>query len=267
MKTFTLIFLLILCIGCNNQKKHFQDLKSNTNSDSSNCNHNPDYSFCDNLDTAIFHAERIKQLIIYRKSYKSLPNEIIRLKNLKGLTIKNQQDINWVDAFAKLSQIDSLESIEIVNSPVKNLSNINKLKNLKELSIYDKHLFTFPPDLFLCNSLTDLKIICPIVDIPKHKEGLKNLVKLTITLSVKDYPMSLTNFSNLEYLDIGGNVELLPFEITNLKRLRNLYLYDTPIGKEELGYFKKHNKLNKLRMLKDKMINCNFVLESPLPPI
>ncbi len=261
------IVLFTIIIGCNDQEKRDSMSKSNNYSDSISCNHNDDYSFCDNVDTAILHRKNIKQLIIFRKSYTTLPNEISKLKNLKGLTLKNQSNINWDDAFLKLSLLDSLEFIEIIDCPIRDLAGISKLLNLKELFIYDKSAFFFPRDLFFCDSLTELRLICPIKQVPEDIMGLENLIKLTITISAKEYPKSLTLFPKLEYLDIGGNIEELPLEIANLKNLKTLLIYDTHIGKEELIYYRKYNNFIKLKSLKDKMTNCNFILEAPLPPI
>jgi len=272
-KIYVLILVVVLLYSCNNKKKqenkNEQSVKNSYENECNSC-----YNGCyDNLDTAIAHYGAVSYLSIHRKKYKNLPIEIKKMNQLMKMEINKQPYLNWASTFDMLSTLDSLKEITIEDCNISDnkenrfygLRNIDKIKNLKEFVLIDSTLNYFPYSILGCKNIETLHILSPIKHIPKEIEVLKNLKELTITWNEATLPLEILTLSNLEILNLNkSKINSLPVELSKLKKLKELWVADTPFA-EELDYYHRLKQYNEIETLKKLLPHCIIYINNPPP--
>ena len=263
MKKYVLL-LIFLFISCsNNNKIQSDDKKIKIIPSINNCNHTKYYEYCDDLDTALFHYDKIEILSIYNKEYSVFPVEIIKLKKLKNLSISNQNRIEWGDLFNKISKLDSLKILKIKYCNIQTLRNINLLKNLTELTILDSSSNKFPIEITNLKSLKTLFYLGNASKLPKEFKNFENLKELSLNCqNISVFPLEVLSLRKLEILNLYKcKISVLPYNLSNLICLRELWLHGTPIGERELKYYWHYHDYNELKFIKNKLPNCEIILD------
>ncbi|KAG0896381.1 hypothetical protein G6F34_007406 [Rhizopus arrhizus] len=149
----------------------------------------------------------------------SLPQGFSKLKNLKGLDIRQNQ----ISDMEVLHDLDKLDRISVDYNA---MSVVNYgFKYLKRLKMSKNHLTQFTVACDRC-MLTDLNLAnCKLPSLPDdlyiHLPALESLVLDSNTLTV--LPNSITLLSKLQRLSVqSNNLEILPCDISKLTELRTL---------------------------------------------
>jgi len=90
------------------------------------------------LPKAIGNLKNLQKLGLFGNDIKHLPEEITKLKNLNRIGLDSNHDLDFYDAFEKLSKLPNLNYLNINYYPHDTLpSNIYKLKNIESVSIWN----------------------------------------------------------------------------------------------------------------------------------
>jgi hypothetical protein len=130
--------------------------------------------------------QKITKLDLNDKGLKKLPISIGGLKNLSSLDLGNNSNLDFDDAFKKLSKLKNLSSLDLSWNKLKRLpESIGGLKNLSSLNLGSNELER----------------------LPKSIGGLKNLFSLDLYRNkLERLPESIKKLaSTLEYLYLGDN--------------------------------------------------------------
>src|SRR5689334_13715202 len=110
-------------------------------------------------DLAIKNSDRCYYLFLEADSLNSLPSNFTSLKHLKGITLRHCPVVKWDEMLRQLSQLPSLEYLEISVNEIKSLpSNISDLKNLQSLNLKSNALTELPSSLPQCTKLQFLNL-------------------------------------------------------------------------------------------------------------
>ncbi|PCJ63761.1 MAG: hypothetical protein COA58_15580 [Bacteroidetes bacterium] len=153
------------------------------------------------------NPSNMTDLYISDCGFEGLPNELSVFKNLKSLTIYDNNLSN--DDLSAISNLDSLRKLELINCQIKKIPSILiRLKNLSELSLLNN----------------DIK------EIPKWIGQLSSLKKLELGSNlITQIPHELTLLTNLEMLSIYGYKnrnqinKLPPLFFEKLKHIQSFY--------------------------------------------
>jgi len=184
---------------------------------------------------SIGELSELESIDLYIMPIKELPNELIKLKKLKALTLFR---INLEKIPPFIGEISELESLIIKDNEVYKIKEIPeelfKLKKLKELTIgdgnrigYDKKISIIPTSIGKLSELEKLQLDGnQIKELPNELFQLKKLKELSFNLNdIETIPSAIGNLSELELLSIDSNgIKKLPDELFNLKKLKELKL-------------------------------------------
>lgn len=193
------------------------------------------------------YAKRIN----YTRNYiTDIPDSVLTL-NVDTLILIGTHNLDYAQAFKKLSKIKSLTYLDLTGSNLHTLPNeIGLLTQLITLKLRNTKLTYLPLTFrnlknleYLDLSANELKID-PTLDILKN---IKNLKFLDLGHNKIDHlPKSIACFKNLEVLCLDDNfLEEIPVEIYELSKLKVLYLDG--------------NKLKKLPKSLEKLVNLKIL--------
>lgn len=185
------------------------------------------YALPDEFADSLFIFPNLTTLIIHGDGdrFKEFPKGILKLKQLKKLSLTNH----------------SFESIP---------KEIAQLKHLEELNLYNNELQTFPAALVNLEKLNYLDLSSNrISQIPKSISQLKKLSHLDLSAcSLSHLPASFSHLRQLEFLDLSSNkLDTLPLCINKLQSLKELNLKSSSI-KVILNGFGNFPNLNTLNL-------------------
>lgn len=86
-----------------------------------------------------------------------LPEEIIRMKNLRGIYLESNRQLNLTDLFIKLSKLKSLKELDLAHCSIVELpKEIGLLQNLKVLEIGANNFTSLPNEIKTLQKLREL---------------------------------------------------------------------------------------------------------------
>jgi Leucine-rich repeat (LRR) protein len=252
-----LIFFMFITSCVNNSNK--KDLLGKNNKIEDD-----EFTVCDQLETAMSHPKEVIYLCIINEQINILPDSIIKLKKLKSISFHKQSKLDFEDTFNKLSLLDSLTEVEILDMDKVILpNNIVKLRNLKKLSISCTQTCKLPDSLIKCVQLESLDISGPI-NLPNGFNKLNNLRIINlIDNGLIVFPKEILNLKKVEEINLTSNkLVSIPKDIIKLKNLKLLILTDNPIAKGELLYYMKYKKFDKLDFIQQYIPKCKIKIDN-----
>ena len=154
--------------------------------------------------------QKITKLNLSSKGLTKLPISIGGLKNLSSLSLSGNENLDFDDAFKKLSKLKNLSSLSLCWNGLERLpESIGGLKNLSSLNLNSNKLERLPESI----------------------GELKNLSSLSLESNeLERLPESIGELKNLSSLDLSENgLERLPETIGELKNLSSLYLIENEL--------------------------------------
>jgi hypothetical protein len=176
------------------------------------------------------HIKEYKNLISLEiiELQEDLPDEILKLPNLKELYLQDANVNDWEALFKKLGKIKNLQSLRI---------NLGNLEYVPEAINYLTHL----------ERLEIMSV--PLIDIDDSFVELTNLKYLKIsTTELSFFPINYQN-DNLVVLDISRNrYNGIPKEVQNFKNLENFVFSDNIFYSENFAILCKAKSLKVLEL-------------------
>ena len=197
--------------------------------------------------------KNLSSLDLRSNQLKRLPETIRELKNLSSLNLCCNENLDFDDAFKKLSTLKNLSSLNLWNNKLERLpESIGNLKNLSLLNLWNNKLERLPESI---NELKDLEFLyidsnvktdnlsehikkaisrTQLIEITRKTwEELKNLSSLSLYGNkLERLPETIGELKNLSSLDLGRNeLERLPESIGELKNLSSLSLWNNKLEK------------------------------------
>jgi Leucine-rich repeat (LRR) protein len=209
----------------------------------------------------------LEELYIHKTRVDKFPDNIEKnLKNLKSLSLDNNQKPLTVPAFASLTEffalsgqaikmeskgsielMSNLKTLHLSGSKIANSMSVSKVidyskfKELENLYICDNGLDSLPESI---KDLNKLKVLDTssnsIGSVPKgFFQSLKNIVHLRMSdCKLSSIPDDIFNISNLSYLDISDNdITLLPSSNNVLSSCASLNLSGNKINGYPIEFF------------------------------
>ncbi|TAG00417.1 MAG: hypothetical protein EAZ44_09440 [Cytophagia bacterium] len=198
--------------------------------------------------------------IVIGDSAKYLPKQILLMKNLKEIVIRNNFILDIENAIDLMSQLPRLEILIIDSCGLKEIpTNIHKLKHLKSLSLSKNKITYLSENITKVDNLETLEISCnPLSKISDKIDSTWKISELFLAANnFTDVPDIIYNLKNLELLALHDNkIKNISPKIKNLKKLYVLGLVGTLVEDlpNEIKYIK-HNcliHLNKTPLSKNK---------------
>jgi Leucine-rich repeat (LRR) protein len=164
------------------------------------------------MEEALVAPNKTLELDLFYRRLPSFPGDILKLRNLKSLTLRTCRIgalPEEIEELSALSTLDAGDSSLTTLTPA-----VGRLSNLSRLWLNDNHLTSLPPELGQLSKLTYL-----------------NLDRNLLTA----LPVSLGRLSNLTWLRLNHNrLTALPADLSGLaQNLKTLYLMGNPIPDAE----------------------------------
>ena len=177
---------------------------------------------------------KLRRILLQATSINKIPKEIGKLKRLKHLLIRNND--NLTELPSEIGELQKLTKIELLNNPIISIpSEIGKLEKLQSLKIDNSSITELPSEI--CN-LKNLETLIlkgnkqsKLSSLPDSFGQLKNLRILNLgSNNLNCLPKNIGNLKLLEELNLSHNcIDTLPKSIGELKNLRKLDLRDTSL--------------------------------------
>lgn len=193
----------------------------------------------DDLFDILSKYKKLKGLeLFYNDGLTKVPKKLKENSGLRVISIVGNKQLDYDDLFKKLSGLDSLEKISLIDNKLKDVpSSIKKIKTLKSLHIsgnenlnYDKLV-----DDLGGSGLEELSIpLNSLSEIPKSIKELKQLKVLDIRKNyLVDLPTSISELDSLESFKTEDNIFLdINEELSKLKGLNIKYVSVDEVGEE-----------------------------------
>ena len=173
---------------------------------------------------------------------RTIPNEIIKLKNLKSLSLSGTPFGGTkpeIEDFEILRELKSLEFLDLTNTKLKNIEFVNDLDNLKHLQIGLTEIKDYSP-LKSKTDLISLTIGDNEIESLDFIKDLNNLEALSLTTNKLTTLNNLEDKSKLKRLCICNN-EIKDY--TKLKHLKSLEIYCNGSVKHRIEDLEHNTKL------------------------
>jgi Leucine-rich repeat (LRR) protein len=182
------------------------------------------------LPKELNNLKKLKELVINLRSFNSFPEEILELKSLETLHLR---EINFSEITADLSQLNQLKRLVIERGDLKSIpKSVFKLKNLEELIFLDG-VDKIPIEISQLQNLKILKLAGNNenkVDVAYNLSNsieylqlsyfnlkdisfvsnLKNIKTLSINTILTTFPSNVLFSKSLESVNLSGNFTTLP---------------------------------------------------------
>ena len=202
--------------------------------------------------------KNLTSLNLERNRLERLPETIGELKNLSSLDLSSNENLDFDDAFKKLSTLKNLSSLNLWNNKLERLpESIGNLKNLSLLNLWNNKLERLPESI---NELKDLEFLH--IDLNVKIDNLSEHIKKAISRSklIEITGKSWETLKNLSSLDLRSNqLKRLPETIGELKNLSSLNLG----GNEDLDFDDAFKKLSTLKNLSSLDLENNYLSRLP----
>lgn len=199
---------------------------------------------------------KITVLEVLNKGLTKIPENILRLRGLKGLYINgNNWNNNNLDSLPdELFKMENLEIVDLSYCNIKVLnSQVSNLKKLKELNIAHNKITSLPNELFYLREISNLYI---------QNNALTEISS------------EIVNLRQLKYIDVSNNPiiylspEVITFinEVNNNKQLNNIdYAYITTLDLSNLSISTLTENIEKYEHLIELDLSNNKVVSLPKP--
>lgn len=216
------------------------------------------------VDLALKNASRCAYLFLEYDSMKYLPENFTLLTQLRGITFKYCNKVDWAKAFGILGQMPKLEFLEISLCKVNKLNDrISKLTRIKSLVLKTNDFLTVPESIAALNKLQYVNL--------SFNPGMKwdevlsritnNIVELDLTgNSLSALPQSLYEYKQLQKLHLQGNyISTLNDKFVTFENITYLNLSNMPLMNWKTSF----DAIIKLKQLKVLKISNNELIELP----
>jgi Leucine-rich repeat (LRR) protein len=181
------------------------------------------------LQEALNAPEQVSKLELNGGKLTRLPEDFVKLQNLRELAIHDNGTLDFASALALLAKIPSLERLDLAETDLQALpGEIGGLANLKELLLWHNELKTLPSEIGRLEKLEWVNLAQnPIETLPVEMSQLRSLTHLDLSQDgLERVPAIVFDLPNLKSLDLGKNYDLtsLPADIAKLKNLEFLGL-------------------------------------------
>ncbi len=199
----------------------------------------------DRLFSILQNHKRLKGIeLFYNDGLTKVPTDIKKNPNLRVVSIIGNKQLNYDDLFKKLSGLDSLQKISLIDNKLKNVPNsFKKLKKLKQLHVSGNENLDYQQlvESLKESELEELSIpLNSLSDIPENIKDLKKLKVLDIRKNyISELPENISELDSLQEFKSEENIFLdINDELAKLKGLNIKYLSFDPVQEEELGEIK-----------------------------
>lgn len=199
----------------------------------------------DKLFTILSNNKKLKGLeLFYNDGLEKVPKQIKNTSGLRTISIVGNKNLNYEDLFKKLSKLDSLQKISLVDNKLKEVPGAFKaIKGLKKLHVSGNENLNYSS---LIENLKDSEIeelSIPLNSLSDIPENIKFLDKLKVLDIRKNYVAELPNeigeLDSLRDFKSEDNIFLdVNEELSKLKGLNIKYLSFDPIKEEALNEIK-----------------------------
>ena len=171
------------------------------------------------LESALLDSKKVRLLDIYDSTLCSIPQEIVNLKNLGGLSINGSKCITGIPV--EITSLDKLQILHISNTSISEMPNqLCQMKNLKYLRLVNNNFEEIPVCLPLMK-LEELDMSFNyLTSVPRYIDQLKTIYSLDLSNNkLTVFPKEICELNNLQKLDLyGNNIDLIPAYIEKLYR-------------------------------------------------
>jgi len=169
---------------------------------------------------------KLEKILLQATSINKIPKEIGKLKNLKHLVIRNNN--NLTELPSEIGALQNLTTIELINNSITSFpSEIGKLEKLSSLNLGSNLLISLPRSIGNLKLLEELNLSHNCLDtLPESIGELKNLRSLDLMGNrLVSLPDSIGQLNNLRDLDLRNNTLVsLPDSIGQLVDLQYIHL-------------------------------------------
>lgn len=180
------------------------------------------------IKEALVNPTIVKSLDLSDQQLKQLPTDILKLSNLEKIDIGSNPDLDLVQTFDILKQIESLKILWLTDGKLKAIpENISQLKNLEELWLDDNELTSFPEAVKQLSKLKYLKLFSnKIKSVSFKKQELPNLIYIDLCCNeFETFPVQLSVLQNLKRIIIWHNsINEIPRNIKRFKKIEDINL-------------------------------------------
>lgn len=158
--------------------------------------------------------QEVRELFLDQQQLELLPPEVANFTNLEVLSLRNNPDLDWDDAFERISSFKFLRWLDISDNDLKGFpQKLVRLSRLQHFHADNNRLNEFPMELLQLPDLVSVSL------------EFNNLEAL---------PEHLHQMRTLRFFSLRGNrFTNVPDEITALSNLVVFHLADNQIGKKK----------------------------------
>ena len=185
----------------------------------------------ENLFNVLATYKKLKGIeLFYNDGLSKIPKDIKKNPYLKTISIVGNKGLNYDDLFKKLSGLDSLKKVSLVDNKLKEVpKSFKKLKQLKKLHISGNEGLNYEQlvDHLQESNIEELSIpLNSLSDIPENIKKLKDLKVLDIRQNyIAELPQSVSELDSLKEFKSEDNIFLnVNEELSKLKGLNIKYL-------------------------------------------
>jgi Leucine-rich repeat (LRR) protein len=228
MKLYWIIFSLFLgALGACNSGK---DSGKNQSADSIQKPQITQTEIESSLDLALQTPEKVEFLRLSKLNLKSWQiKDISKFKNLKGVYIGENPDLNFEEIIEQLAQVPNLVELELSGNNLSNLPKaVTKLKNLKTIWLVNNPKMNFTQAIEELATLPNLmELWLSDNGLPQLPENLAKLQNLEILYANQNnfqkLPNNLGKLTKLHTVALVANLNMnLPAVLQQLKEVKNL---------------------------------------------
>ncbi len=194
------------------------------------------------LFTILSNYKKLKGIeLFYNDGLNKVPTDIKKNPYLKTISIVGNKQLNYDDLFKKLSSLDSLKKVSLVDNKLKEVpKSFKKLKQLKSLHISGNEGLNYEQ---LVDQLGESKIeelsipLNSLSDIPENIKNLKDLKVLDIRQNyIAELPNSISELDSLKEFKSEDNIFLnVNDELSKLKGLNIKYVSFDDVEGQDLA--------------------------------
>ena len=182
------------------------------------------------ISDALNSKECLTHLVISERNLiDTLPGELMSYEKLYSVTLINQTELNYSQAFGVLERIPSLNEVKLEFDQGHDLPlELCRLNSIKSLIIRFGQDSRIPGCVFTLKGLKELFLLRSSTKLDHRNDSLKKLTWLDS--DVTELGRIMGSFPNLDFLDVSENkIDSLPNSIEDAIKLQKLIILDNPV--------------------------------------